>query len=370
MEFDFGVPQFQLIFQPLMLMVAAGVGLVVARVYAGPGAALGAAGFFILLRGGLALLVGPVLGQTTPHFPLYLAEAAVVEAVALFVSTRKPLRFGLVSGIGIGTVGLAAEWVWSLIWMPLPWPDAAFPEAAVVGLAAAIAGATIGAWIGTHLSAEPAKRSPQLRGAALCSAAVLAALVAYGLYTPTQEGVNARVALHDVGGSTGREVQATVRIDPPDAAADAEWFDATAWQGGGLVVDPLKRIAPGVYRTSEPIPVHGNWKAMIRLHDGNSLTALPIFLPRDAAIPVGETPAAAHFTRSFGDEHQLLQREQKGGSPLLVAIAYSTVAGIALSLLALLAWALHRLSVGLRPSPRRRRLRLRSLPGFQPGGGR
>ncbi len=68
-EFDFGVPQFQLIFQPLMLMVAAGVGLVLARMYAGPGAALGAAGFFILLRGGLALLVGPVLGQTTAALP-------------------------------------------------------------------------------------------------------------------------------------------------------------------------------------------------------------------------------------------------------------------------------------------------------------
>src|SRR4051794_329477 len=67
-EFDFGVPQFQLIFQPILLMVAAGVGLVLARVYAGRGAALGAAIFFIVLRGGLALLVGPVIGQTTPHF--------------------------------------------------------------------------------------------------------------------------------------------------------------------------------------------------------------------------------------------------------------------------------------------------------------
>jgi hypothetical protein len=369
-EFDFGVPQFQLIFQPLMLMVAAGVGLTLARVYAGPGAALGAAGFFILLRGILAIAVGPVLGQTTPHFPLYLAEAAVVEAVALFISTRKPLRFGLVSGIGIGTVGLAAEWAWSHLWMPLPWPDAAFPEAAIVGLAAAIAGATIGAWIGTHLSIEPVERSPQLRRAAICSAAVLAALVAYGLYTPTQDGVSAQVALHDVKGGHGREVEATVRLDPSDSATDAEWFDVTAWQGGGLVVAPLERTAPGVYRTTEPVPVHGNWKAMIRLHDNSSLTALPIFLPRDEAIPVGETPAPSSFTRSFGDEHQLLQREQKGGSPLLVAVAYSTVVAIALSLLALLAWALHRLAVGLRPSPRRRRLRLGSIPGFQHGGGR
>jgi hypothetical protein len=213
------------------------------------------------------------------------------------------------------------------------------------------------------------ERSPLLRRAAVCSAAVLAALVGYGLYTTPEQGVSAQVALRDVGGTAGREVEATVRISPPDAAADAEWFDVTAWQGGGLVVAPLQRTGPGVYRTTEPIPVHGNWKAMIRLHDESSLTALPIYLPRDEAIPVGETPAPAHFTRSFGDEHQLLQREQKGGSPVLVVVAYSAVAAIALSLLVLLAWALHRLAVGRGPSPRRRRLRLRGL-GFQHGGGR
>ena len=157
-------------------------------------------------------------------------------------------------------------------------------------------------------------------------------------------------------------------MDPPDAAVDANWFDVTAWQGGGLVVDPLKRIGPGVYRTTEPIPVYGNWKAMVRLHEGDSLTALPIYLPRDAAIPVGEVPAPARFTRAFGDEHELLQREQKGGGPALVAIAYSTVAAITLSLLVLLAWGLHRLAVG-GPARRRRRPRVRGL-GYQQGGGR
>jgi hypothetical protein len=368
-EFDFGVPQFQLIFQPMLLMLAAGVGLVLARVYAGPGAALGAAVFFVVLRGLLAVAIGPVLGQTMPHFPLYIAEALVVEAVALFVSTRQPLRFGLVSGIGIGTFGLAAEFAWSHLWMPLPWSESALPEVVVVSLAAAIASATIGAWIGAHLSLEPPERSPLLRRAAVCSAAVLAALVGYGLYTPTQEGVSAQVSLQEVGGSGGREVNAVVRLDPPDAAADAEWFDVTAWQGGGLVVAPLEQTGPGVYRTTEPVPVHGNWKSLIRLHEDSSLTALPIFLPRDEAIPVGEVPAPSQFTRSFGDEHKLLQREQKGGAPLIVAIAYSVVAGIALSLLALLAWALHRLAVDLRPAPLWRRLRTRAL-GLQHGGGR
>ena len=254
--------------------------------------------------------------------------------------------------------------------MPLPWPESAFPEVAVVGFSAAIAGATIGAWIGTHLAPVPLERSPLLRRAAVCSAAVLAALVVYGLYTPTQQGVSAQVALNDVGGPAGREVEATVRLDPPDAAADAEWFDVTAWQGGGLVVAPLERTGPGVYRTTEPIPVNGNWKAMIRLHDEGSLTALPIYLPRDDAIPVGEVPARAEFTRAFSDEHQLLQRESKGGAPVVVALAYATVAAIALSLLALLAWGLHRLAVGLRPTPRRQRLRIRGVFGLEQGGGR
>jgi hypothetical protein len=351
-EFDFGVPQFQLIFQPMLLMLAAGVGLVLARVYAGRGAALGAVAFFIVVRGGLSLLVGPLLGQTMPHFPLYIAEALVVEAVALWVPATRPLRFGLWSGLGIGTVGLAAEWAWSQVWMPLPWPAALFPEAALLGLAAALAGATIGAWIGAHLAVEQPKRPPGLRVAAACSAAVLAALVAFGLHTSTEGGVSARVALHDVGAGPERRVEATVALRPPGAAKEAKWFDLTAWQGGGLVVDRLEQTGPGHYRSTEPIPVSGSWKTMIRLHKGDSLTALPVYLPRDAAIPVGEIPAPRSFTREFRNEHKLLQREQKGGSPVLVAVAYSVVAGVTLGLLALLAWALHRLSAGLRPRRR------------------
>jgi hypothetical protein len=354
-EFDFGVPQFQLIFQPMLLMLAAGVGLVFARIYGGRGSALGAVAFFLVLRGGLALAIGPVLGQTMPHFPLYIAEALVVEAIALRVATSSPLRFGLWSGLGIGTVGLAAEWAWSQLWMPLPWGPALFPEAAVVGFAAAMAGAMIGAWIGARVSVEPGVSRPRLRTAAVCAAAVLSALVVFGLYTSPDRGVSARVVLTDVAGSAGREAQASIALRPADAAKGADWFDVTAWQGGGLVVDRLEQVGPGRYRTTEPIPIHGDWKTMIRWENGNSLTALPIYFPRDAAIPVGGIPAKASFTRSFRNEHKLLQREQTGGSPLVVALAYSVVAGIALALLALLAWALHRLSFG--PAERRSKVR-------------
>jgi len=381
-EFDFGVPQFRFVFEPVMLMLASGVGLVVARLYAGPGAAIGAAGFFVALRGLLALAIGPGLGETTPHFPLYLAEALVVEAVAWRVSPARPLRFGLWAGLGIGTVGLAAEWAWSHLWMPLPWPAELFPEAALLGFAAALAGALLGTWIGTRLAVDhegvpevsppysrptsgtPANRrrlgaGPELRIAASLGAAAVAAIVAFSLYAPADEGVSGRVALTEVPGAPG-EVRATVDLRPADAAEGAEWLTVTAWQGGGLVVEPLREVAPGRYRTRDPIPVHGDWKAMVRLHRGNSLTALPVYLPADDAIPAAEVPARATFTRAFVDETRVLQREQTGGGPLLVAAAYFVVAAITLSLLALLAWGLHRLAFGPgapRPSVRKQLVR-------------
>src|SRR3954454_6917065 len=98
-EFDFGVPQFRFVFHPMLIMLAAGAALVAARIWLGRGAAFGAALFFIAMRGLMALIVGPVIGQATPHFPLYLVEALIVEAVALRVSARRPVTFGAVCGV-------------------------------------------------------------------------------------------------------------------------------------------------------------------------------------------------------------------------------------------------------------------------------
>ena len=353
-EFDFGVPQFRFVFQPMLIMLAAGAALVATRLWLGRGSALGAVGFFLAVRGGLALLVGPVLGETTPHLPLYVAEAALVELVALRISRERPLAFGAWCGALIGTVGLAAEWGWSHVWMPIPWPSTLFPEGALLGFAMAVAGALIGAWIGTHLAAEAVPRTRSLRVVAVLAAAAVAGLVGYGLYKPADQGVSARVGLTDVQGSPARTVNATVSIDPPSAADDAEWLTATAWQGGGLVVDRLERSGPGTYRTTEPIPVHGQWKALIRLHKGNSLTGVPIYLPNDPAIPAREVPASPRFTRPFVADHKILQREQKAAAGWLTFAAYGVVLAIALSLLGLLAWGLHRLAVSV-PGPRAER---------------
>jgi hypothetical protein len=357
-EFDFGVPQFRFVFQPMLIMLAAGAALVAARIWLGRGAALGAALFFIAIRGLMALLVGPVLGEPVPHFPLYLVEALIVEGVALFVSARKPVRFGAVCGVLIGTVGLAAEWGWTHVWMPLPWPSELLPEAVLFGLPMAIAGALIGAWIGARLAADELPRTPQLRTAAVLSSAVIAGLVGFALWKPADDGVRAQVALTEVAGeSSGRHVNATVTVDPPTAADDAEWFTSTSWQGGGLVVDRLERVGPGVYRTTEPIPVFGTWKTMLRLHHGRSLTAVPVYLPDDPAIPVKGIPATSSFTREFTADHKLLQREQKDVAPWLWGVGYAIVLAIALSFLGLLAWGIHRAATAAEAEPVREQTR-------------
>jgi hypothetical protein len=329
-----------MIFHPLLIMLAASVSLVAARIWLGPGAALGAALFWLAMRGVMALLVGPVLGEPTPFFPLYLVEALLVELIALRV--RRPLPFALASGAAIGTVGLAAEWAWTYAFMPYPWPAALLPEGVLLGLAMALAGALVGAWIGARLSEE---RTPALRPAAVLGAAVIFALTGYGLMSTGDSGLRGTVALTPAGDGLAN---AEVRVD---GAEDAYWLAAISWQGGGLVVDRLRRVEPGVYRTTEPLPIDGEWKTMIRLHKGRALSALPIYLPADPAIPVNEIPVTERFERDFGPEQKLLQRERKSAAGWLWVTAYGIVLAIALGFLALLAWGVHRVSAA--PGPPR-----------------
>jgi hypothetical protein len=81
----------------------------------------------------------------------------------------------------------------------------------------------------------------------------------------------------------------------------------------------------------------------LRLQKGRTVAGLPIFLPKDEAIPVSEVPAKPRFTRRFVRDTKNLQREQKKGVPGFVATAaYLLVLAIALGLLGALGWGLSR----------------------------
>jgi hypothetical protein len=120
-----------------------------------------------------------------------------------------------------------------------------------------------------------------------------------------------------------------------------------------------------VYRTTEAVPVNGGWKALVRVHTGDSLVGVPIFMPEDRAIPAPEVPAESRFTRDFVRDLVLLQREKKDDvSGALSVFAYLVVAAIAAALIALIAWSLLRLE-GAGRRPRASRAAGRS-PGREP----
>ena len=369
-EFDFGVPQFQMIFQPILIALAAGTGLVCARIWIGRGGALAAALMFVVVRGGIALIVGPVLGETTPHLPLYIAEAACVEAAGLFL-IRRPFQLATLSGVLIGTVGFAAEYGWSQIWMPNHWNTSLLPAGPIFAVIAGVAGGMLGAMIALALRGQLPGRT-QVRAALALAFVAIAGLVANGLITEAPQSERATFALRDVKSGPQREIAATVRMDPASAADDAHWFNITAWQGGGLVIDHLDKVAPGVYQTTKPIPAYGDWKATLRLQSGRTIAAIPIYMPADPAIPAPAVRATDHFTRSFVTDKQVLQRETKKDVPgWLPTLAPLVVLAIAISLVIALSLGLARVG---RPradaaGPRKPRWQTAGVRGPVPAGG-
>jgi hypothetical protein len=370
-EFDFGVPQFRAVNQPILIMLAAGIGLVTTRLYLGRGGALLAVAGYVAIRGFLTIMVGGVWGETTPHFPPYIVEALIVEAVFARAGGRSPVVNGAIAGALIGTIGLAAEWAWSHIWMPIPWNSSLLPEAAIAGFIAAVAAGVVGGFIGGSLtgrsgvlmSREDGRRLVSGdRRAALVGGLVLMAVIGWALPMSDSGPERAQVALRDIDGGKQRTVAATIRLEPRDSVKDPEFMNVTGWQGGGSVIDPLEKVGPGVYRTTKPIPVYGGWKSTLRIQQGDALMSMPLFMPKDEAIPAPEVPANANFTRAFQPDKEVLQREaKKGVSPALTVTAYLAVLAIALALIALIAWSLLRVDRGEgRPSRAGRSRRARA----------
>ena len=342
-EFDFGVPQFRAVYQPALIALAAGVALVAARIWIGRGGALGAAVFFLVVRGTVALLVGPVFGETTPSMPLYLGEALAVEAAALVIGRRRPLLLGAIGGFLAGSVGFATEWGWTQVAMKLPWEPAILPEALIAAAIAGTAGGVLGGLTGAALRGE-LPRPAIARLSAGVAALVLVLVIANGLYETTPPQVRAELAVEPAGERGWGDV--TVRLDPADAADDAAWLSVTSWQGGGLVVDRLRRGSDGSWRTREPVPVAGAWKTTLRLHEGRAVFGAPIWLPEDPAIPVAAIalPRAGE-ARGLVPDRTLLQRELEGDIPgWLWGGASALVLALALGFLGTLAWGLGRVA--------------------------
>jgi hypothetical protein len=316
-EYDFGVAQFRLALQPMLIAGAAAITLVAARIMLGRGAAIAAALLALGMRGIMALLVGPVLGAPLSWFALYLGPALVVELIALTPIIRKPIVFGMIGGLGIGTVGLWLESLWIDAVYHYPWPVSMWPEALLMAAPVAIAMGACGGLVGTVMTGQRLPARPLGIAIVVLTVLVTGGAVANGLHQSVPEGT-ATLTLTDVPSEPGQRMVSTeVRLDPADIVTeDPEWMSILSWQGGlandrGLTIDNLERLGPGHYRSTQPIPVWGQWKTLLRVQDGRTLTAVPIYLPADPGIGAPEVAAQASMTRGFVPEVTILQRERK-----------------------------------------------------------
>ncbi|WP_158885408.1 hypothetical protein [Amycolatopsis anabasis] len=322
MEYDDGASQFPLLNHPALLAFCAAAVLAGVRARFGRGSTLLAVAIFAALRAVLALIVAGGFGLSLPHFPLLIAEALLIEGAALALSPeRRRLAFGALSGFLIGTIGVLAEYVWQGVFSAVPWPANllawALPVAAVTGTA----GGVLSAWLSARLddiARDEPVRVPSLPGGRIAAVAVGVVAVVLGLTIPPTADTRAggTLALEDVKSGPRREAVITVRTAPGDVAEGAIWFDALAWQGGGLIRVPMNPAGDGTYRSAGSLPVHGEWKTVVRLHHApKDLVALAVHFPADPAIGAPGVPAVSGVTRDFVEEKKLLRPEEKDGVP-------------------------------------------------------
>jgi hypothetical protein len=321
-EYDLGVPQYRMVWHPLILAFAATQALVLARLWGGRGAALAATLVYVPVLAVFSWIVGQPLGLTHPSMPLFVVEALVVEGAALALGTRRPMRFAVAAAALVGTVGFAAEYAWSHVAMPLPWTPSLLAEGVPVALLGALAGAVVSVvFVQALLGRSAPGRRPVLLASGAGVLAVALGVNALVVSNPAG-GVTARIQVSDVrptAGPGGTPTQPTGRVrvtfDPPSIARDAHWVQAMGWQGGASFVDRLTRQPDGSWTSSERVPLTGNWKSVVRVHRGRAMLAAPIFMPADDAIDFAGVPVRPDAARAMVYDHELLQVERKDDVP-------------------------------------------------------
>jgi hypothetical protein len=331
-EFSFGVPQFQQMFHPLILCIAGAFALVAIRLVHGRFWGLGITVVnFVLMQGDLLNFGNDGGGPAkTRSAGLFIASALAVELVAYVLGTRRSTRFAVASGLGVGTLGLAGEWWWNA-GAYQPWNANLLPDAVILGTVAAIGAALVGVAFARAAGGDEvtgAIARPDGRLVALAGAVVLVCLV---LPLPRHVGhVEANVTIEPVAEPGRTELadpyaQAFVDVEvaPADAADHARWFQASSWQGGGLVLADLVPVPGehGHFRSEAPVPVGGAWKTLVRLHRGGELMTVPVFLPADPAIGEPEI-SAVNRTQPFEAETKYLLRETHDNGKLLAYVVY------------------------------------------------
>jgi NAD(P)-dependent dehydrogenase (short-subunit alcohol dehydrogenase family) len=319
LEYDLGVSQWQQLYHPVLIALASGFALVLARHLLGRGGALYGALNFTIHRLLTLLVVGTALNHTPPHWALYWGSALFVEIAFALTRKRSVLVQALASGLAV-TLGLSTEWAWTHVWGRHPWGRALLPGIAVAAVAA-FAAAMLGTAAGRTLrGTRPGLPAPLLWVSFL---AVVGTLV---LPFPRHNSTATATVRTTPAGD--RLTHVSVTLDDPSVAEDPNWFETFAWQGGGLVRSPMVRVGDTAeWRTADPVPYGGSWKTMVRLANDDVLVAAPVAFPRDEEIGAEEIPLVAERTVPLTRDTKLLMREARAGTSAVPAtVAYTVLA--------------------------------------------
>jgi hypothetical protein len=319
LEYDIGVEQWQLLLQPVLIAAAAGFALVAARAAVGRGGALLAVGSFLVLRILVALAIGPGLHDSLPRFPVYIAEAVVVEA-AFVLPWMGALSRAVVAGALVGTVGLAAEAAWIRVWYVHPWPGSLLSEAwpaPFVAIAAAAAGMALGRAVSRRRVEVPAV-------AVVAALALIAGVLVLHVSSRQVQPAAVRLQATQVGDQrvvtdrhgrpvVGRDVALALAVDPASSVAGSDFFDVVAWQGREPVRHiRLIEVAPGQFRAERPVPVGGTWKSLVLHERGDVVEAVPVAFPADPDYGLQAVEPPAEGVERFVPASSLLMRESHG----------------------------------------------------------
>jgi hypothetical protein len=319
-EFAFGVPQFQQIFHPMILVLASAFAFTAMRLVLGRWWGIGIAAFNIVSTTSLFAGKHPLI--ETKIVGIYVFSAIAVELVAFIVGTDNRLRFAIASGLGVATLGFAGDYWWNANHAYQPWNTNLLPDALVfgviVGVAAALLATAFARAAGHQDNTAPIPRP-------VLAVAGLTLLVCLALPMPRHVGdVTGAVQITDRAGGFAK---VAVTLTPPDAADHARFFQAGAWAGGGLELADMHKVGPGRYVSDGRIPVSGGWKSMLRLHRGGEMMAIALHLPGDAELHKPELVAADRTTK-FQPEPKYLLREQHGGNNVFKNTVYALLVGV------------------------------------------
>ena len=256
-EFDFGVAQFRQVFEPMLIAAAAAFGLVAARLMLGRGAAIIAALLAIGLRGGVAFLVGPVFGAPINWFALYLGPAIVVELIGLTPLVKRPVVFGLVSGLGVATIGLWLESLWVDAVYAYPWPTSMWPEALAMAVPVAILVGGCGAMFGQVMSGQQLPRRAVGIGLVVLAVLAIGGATANGLRYDVPESASATITLTDAPAEGDqRMATADVQITPANLVSDDPELGVGAGVAGRSLQRPRNLHRPIGAGRPRPLPIH------------------------------------------------------------------------------------------------------------------